>query len=155
MESETQLEVEGIAIPFNRTLSECVLCGNALLSINNSTPYNAVYGRVPRILPSIDQIAEPDSSVEPMPGAIRDSHRLREISVQSMIEGSATARLGRAMNTRTTMAAQHLQLRIGDEVDMYKNKAIRTPLDGSVRPPSRRLVGLTTAWNSRVHQESA
>ena len=114
--TETQLEVEGIVVPFRRTLAECVFCGNALLSINNSTPYNALYGRVPRILPSIDQIAEPDSSREPMPGTIRDAHRLREISVMSMIEGSATARLGRAMNTRTTMAAQHLQLQIGDEV---------------------------------------
>ena len=37
-----------------------------------------------------------------------------------MIEGSASARLGRPMNTRTTMAAQQLRLSIGDEVDFYQ-----------------------------------
>jgi len=95
-------------VPFEFILSESIFCCNALLAIRNSTPYNAVYGRVPNILPSIDQIAEPNHAQEPLPGLIRDSHRLREISVQAMVEGSATARLGRAMNTRTTMAAQHL-----------------------------------------------
>ena len=79
-----------------------------MLAVNDSTPYNAVYGRVPRVLPSIDQIQEPNSSEEPLPGLIKDTHRLREISVQAMIEGSATARLGRAINTRTTMDARHL-----------------------------------------------
>ena len=81
-----------------------------------------MYGRVPLILPGIDQIAEPNSSQEPLPGLIRDANRLREVSVQAMIEGSASARLGRAMNTRTTMAAQHLELRVGDEVDFYQDQ---------------------------------
>ena len=85
--------------------------------MRDSTPYNALYGRVPNILPGIDQNAEPNNSQDPMPGTIRDSHRLREISVQSMIEGSATARLIRTMNTRTTMAAEHLNLKVGEEVD--------------------------------------
>ncbi len=40
-----------------------------------------------------------------------------------MIEGSARERLGRAMNTRTTMAAQSLDLKVGDEVDFYKAPA--------------------------------
>ena len=31
--------------------------GNTLRTINNSTPYTAVYGRVPAILPSIDQLS--------------------------------------------------------------------------------------------------
>ena len=60
---EAQLEAEGIKIPFKYILSEAVFCGNALLAVNDSTPYNAVYGRVPRVLPSIDQIQEPNSSI--------------------------------------------------------------------------------------------
>ena len=51
---ESQLDVEGIVIPFGQILSEAIFCGNALLTIRDSTPYNAVYGRVPRILPGID-----------------------------------------------------------------------------------------------------
>ena len=58
-----------------------------------------------------------------MPGTIRDTHRLREISVQATIEGSASARLGRALNTRTTMAAQSLNLQVGEEVDFYQDQA--------------------------------
>ena len=91
---EAQLEVEGMAVPSARILSEAIFCGNALLTIRNCTPYNAVYGRVPRILPGIDQIAEPNSAQQPLPGLIRDAHRLREVSVQAMIEGSASARFG-------------------------------------------------------------
>ena len=37
-----------------------------------------------------------------------------------MIEGSARARLGRAVNTRTVMAGQKLNLQVGDEVDFYR-----------------------------------
>ena len=91
-----------------------------MLTVGGSTPYNALYGRVPRILPGIDQIEEPGNGESPHPGLISHTHRLREISVQAMIEGSARARLGRALNTRTTMAGQKLNLQVGDEVDVYR-----------------------------------
>ena len=104
-------------MPLSAVLAEAVFCGNALLSINRNTPYNAVYGGVPRILPSIEQVDAPDELHQSAPGLIRHTHRLGEISVQAMIEGSASARLGRTLNTRTTMAAQTLDLRVGDEVD--------------------------------------
>ena len=41
-------------MPFKYILSDAVFCGNALLTINQTTPYNAVYGRVPKILPGIN-----------------------------------------------------------------------------------------------------
>ena len=37
-----------------------------------------------------------------------------------MVEGSARARLGRTANTRTTVASQHLDLKVGEEVDFYR-----------------------------------
>eukprot|EP00974_Lingulodinium_polyedra_P039807 3819518-Lingulodinium_polyedra.AAC.1 len=37
-----------------------------------------------------------------------------------MVEGSARARLGRTLNARTTMSAQHLNLQVGEEVDFYR-----------------------------------
>jgi len=37
-----------------------------------------------------------------------------------MVEGSARARLGRALNTRTTLSAQRLNLQVGEEVDIYR-----------------------------------
>ena len=48
-----------------------------------------------------------------------------------MVEGSARARLGRAVNTRTTLAAQSLDLKVGDEVDFYRPLARRTPPGGT------------------------
>ncbi len=64
-----QLQEEGLAgVPFESILAEAVFCGNALLSVNGSTPYNGLYGRVPLILPSIDQQDTPDEGQQPMPG---------------------------------------------------------------------------------------
>ena len=36
--TESQLEVEGLKVPFPQVLAEAVFCGNALLSIRDSTP---------------------------------------------------------------------------------------------------------------------
>ena len=55
-----QLKEEGINdMPFEVVLAEAVFARNAVLTVNGSTPYNAVYRRVPRILPGIDQIDGP------------------------------------------------------------------------------------------------
>ena len=52
----SQCREEGLAVPFELQMSEAVFAGNALITVNGSTPYNAVYGRVPRLLPGIEQI---------------------------------------------------------------------------------------------------
>ena len=54
------------------------------------------------------------------PGLIRDSHRLREVSIQSMIEGTAKARLGRALTTRTLPAGEREDYQIGEEVNLFR-----------------------------------
>ena len=82
-----QLEEEGIAgMPFECVLAECLFSGNALLTVGGSTPYNALYGRVPHILPGINQIAPPGET-KWSNQTFKDAHRLREIAVQAMIEG--------------------------------------------------------------------
>ena len=48
---EEQLKLQGPTYPFDLILSEAIFAGNAMLTVNGSTPYNAVYGRVPRMLP--------------------------------------------------------------------------------------------------------
>ena len=53
---DDQLAVEGIRdIPFKHRLAEATFAGNALITINGSTPYNNVTGRVPLMLPPINQ----------------------------------------------------------------------------------------------------
>ena len=79
---EGQLEEEGIAgIPFECILAEATFCGNAMITVGGSTPYNALYGRVPRMLRSIDQIDSPGAITQQSPGRIAHTHRLREIRV--------------------------------------------------------------------------
>ena len=153
---QSQLRQEGISdVPFHSVLSEAVFAGNAMLTVNGSTPYNAVYGRVPRVLPGIDQVDNPNSQSEPSPGMVRHTHRLREISVQAMIEGSARARLGRTNNTRTTMAAQQLDLRVGEEVDFFRAPNTKDASGwygpAEVADVSRIIRGIVTVrWQSRL-----
>ena len=115
------LESEGINhIPFKHRLSEATFCLNALLTINNASPYNAVYGRVPKILPDINC---PDSELEhnvPAGGLIRHTNRLREIAVQSIVDGTAKARLGRALKTKTLPTGEREGYQVGEDVDIYR-----------------------------------
>ena len=64
----SQLQAEGVECPFSHVLSEATFCSNALLSINQCTPYNAVYGRVLALLPGLDQIESPHEASLSMPG---------------------------------------------------------------------------------------
>ena len=75
---------------------------------------------MPHILPSIDQIDLPEDPSAPRGVHVRDTLWLCEVAVQAMIEGSARERIQRALNTRTTMAVEKLDLKIGGEVDFYR-----------------------------------
>ena len=119
---DTQLAEEGITeIPIEQRLNEAVFAGNAMLSINGTTPYNALYGRVPNILPDIN-VAQNLDDTGALPGTIRHSHRLREISVQRIVQSSATERIQRALKTRTLPAAQTTYAE-GDDVDFFRPPA--------------------------------
>ncbi len=65
----SQLQEEGIVgVPFSSILAEAVFCGDALLGIGGSTPYNSLYGRVPAILPGMDLVDQPGEAHRSMPG---------------------------------------------------------------------------------------
>ena len=114
---DTSCKQEGISIPFPRLLAEAVFAGNALISINQTTPYNALYGRVPNILPDINHVPQPPT--RDAPEQIRHANRLREISISRMIETTAAERISRAMNTRTLASAQEM-FDLDDQVDFYR-----------------------------------
>ena len=115
-----QCEKEGLEIDFKYVVAEATFASNALLSVNGSTPYNAVYGRTPDMLPGIEQNDADNEASLPRGGLIRHVHRLREISTQQMVEGSARERAKRALNTRSLPPGQTRQLRPGDAVDFYR-----------------------------------
>ena len=53
---QTQLAIEGHDIKCSHVLADGVISKNALLSIDEGTPYVALYGRVPSLLPQIEHI---------------------------------------------------------------------------------------------------
>ena len=98
-------------IPFPRILGDAVLALNSLTSINGCSPYTAVLGRMPTLLPADDCIMSdgvPDISS-------RHTYRLREIAVQAIAEGTAKERMRRALNTQTRPAGEELEYKIGQQ----------------------------------------
>ena len=110
-----QCQKEGLDVPFKQILNDCVLCGNSLLPINGSTPYNAVYGRVPPLLPDMSMPID-----DAQPGTARHVQRMREISIQAIVEGTAKARIERAMRTKTLPAGQSHDYKAGDLMDFHR-----------------------------------
>ena len=116
----SQLKVEKIRMPMDQILAEAQFVTNALLTVNGSTPYNALYGRVPLILPDLNQVDAPNEESLDHPGLIRHTFRLREIAVGAMIAETALHRAQRALNTRTIPAGEREKYQPGDLVDFYR-----------------------------------
>ena len=90
---------------------------NALTSINGCSPYTAVLGRMPTLLPADDCALSdgvPDS-------CSRHSYRLREIAVQAIAEGTARQRMKRAMRAQTRPAGEELEYKVGQQVDWFRD----------------------------------
>ena len=112
------MEQERIDVPFYQVLSECVFAGNALLSINGSSPYNAVYGRTPVLLPPIELLNDDGEIAQPTNHTV---HRVRTLAIQAIVEGTARDKLQRAMKTRTLPPGEIHELKVGDSVDFYRH----------------------------------
>ena len=112
----TQLSEEGLVVSLQRVLAEAVFALNALTSVNGCSPYTAVLGRIPPILP--ESLAVPDDSVsDPTTAHV---HRLREIAIQAIVEGTARERMKRALHTPTRVAHQELEFKVGETVEYWR-----------------------------------
>ena len=88
------MAAEGISVNFEHVLADAVFSKNALLSIGEGTPYVALLGRVPPILPQLEHITGTAQLMDETGcEGSRNVHRLREISVSSMIAALAERRL--------------------------------------------------------------
>ena len=65
------------------------------------------------------ELSDPESM--PFPGVLKNSHRLREIAIQQMIEGTARARLGRSLRTKSLAPGEAANCQINEEVDYYRH----------------------------------
>ena len=97
---EEQLERESLVYQFPALLAEAVFSGNALTHVGGSTPYQAVYGRQPWMLPPIEA---PDLTSQEATTDEGDRQRelIRQTALSAMISATAAARLSRAANSRT------------------------------------------------------
>ena len=74
-----------------------------------------LYGRTPNMLPDINI---QDEDIEN--GTIRHANRLREISLQQTLEGTAAEKVKRALNSKTRIAGQQQDYKIGELLDYYR-----------------------------------
>ena len=117
-----QLDEEGLQVPFSRMCSEITYSLNALTMVNGSSPFTAVLGRMPAILPADGAIMH-----DGVPDNIsRHTHRLREVAVQAIAEGTAKERMRRALRTQTQPSGAQLEYKIGDRVDYWRTPLSRT-----------------------------
>ena len=116
-----QLTEDGILMPFPYVLSEATFCTNAMLSINGCTPYNAVYGRCPPMLPDLSRLDDwtADDRHADSDGTIRHTHRMREIAIQSIVQETARVRITRALSTPTQASGAREDYQAGDKVDYH------------------------------------
>ena len=100
---------------------------NALICINGSTPYQALYGRQPPMLPPLEggYIEESElkssgvSKTDLSRSAPRDQARVREIGAGAIIEATALKRLERADPHKTVPAVQRFKYEVGELVDIW------------------------------------
>ena len=132
-------------------MAGAVFAGNAVVTVNNTTPYNAAYGRVLSLLPNMNQtsgngeLSDPESL--PLPGVLRNPHRFREIAIQQMIDRTARARLRRSLRTESLAPGEAANYQINEEVDYYRPP---TNMDTPGRTGPARIVDLTQIHRGTV-----
>ena len=114
---DAQLKFEGLDVPFDERLTECCFAGNALIFINGVSPYIAIFGRIPHMLPGLELLND-DGEVSELTD--RMVGRVREIACQTIMEGVAKEKLIRAIKTRTLPAGETQELKVGDEVEFFR-----------------------------------
>ena len=116
---------EGLRVDSESILDESVLAKNALVSVHGAVPYAALFGRVPNLLLDFEPLHR--ASLDDAEGGSSSRHvvRLREISVDTMVAGTARDRLDRALASRTRPAGELLELKGGDQVDIYRDPATK------------------------------
>ena len=102
---------QGLRVSFEHALQEATFAKNTLLQHGGFSPYEALYGRTPRLL---DVMSHEDDSV-PKENAVE----MRAIALRSMVQASAEDKIKRADKSRTRPAGELAELQVGDLVDIY------------------------------------
>ena len=149
---EDQVKDEGIEVPSDVSVAETMFAKNALLTIGRETPYRAVMGRDHIILQDFEPISETqlDDMSAGIPGTSRHHMRVRDISVQSIVQQTAIQRLERALNSKARLPIEQLDLQPGDLVDFWRKPATKD--ESGWRGPAKVAEAgtpLTVKWQNR------
>ena len=135
----TQLSEEGIAMPSVRVLAEATFVINALSNVSGASPYVAVLGRSPALLPELGpQSLINDDRDEHCP--IRHAAKLRALAISTITENTARERLRSALKTHTKPSG-------GDRAEYYREP---TQKDVSGWRGPATVVDLTRLEHGRV-----
>ena len=138
--TEEQLKREGLRLSFRSIMSECFYMGNALTFIGGSSPYQAVYGRTPAMLPDLTLTQEDPTGAQ--------QQRVRTIAINNMIQASAVARVGRSLNSKTHHGGRHSRERLGGCLEAAFQQG-HERVEGTLQGNSTRT---RTRTNHREHE---
>ena len=96
---DEQATAEGLRFSFDSLLGEAVFAQNALFDLGGASPFEAVFGRTPPLLGVVD------SEIGDSPDD-RDSDRLRQLAIGSMVQASSENKLRRADKGKTRMPGE-------------------------------------------------
>lgn len=124
---EDQLREEGIHVPFDVVLAECMFVKDAMLTVGEVTQFQAVFGRTPIMLQDFEPVSETalDDLAAGVAGLFRHHLRIREIALDQMIQQTSQSRLERVINSKTRVALEQLELKQGDLVDFWRKPATK------------------------------
>ena len=112
---ESQCILEGIAISLICLICLAMFAVSALTTVGQKTPYQAVYGRQPPMLPPIRPANDVNPNLDSDDG--RAESRIREIAISSMVEATSISRISIALRSRTSAVGADRYNR-GDLVDI-------------------------------------
>ena len=126
----SQAIAEGLNLSFEMLASATTMAKNCMVVVHGATPHQAVFGRTPQLLtefeaPGIAEQADGKYGSARANDPTRDASRIREIALEMMVSGVARDRISRALNTVTRPAGQLMDLKEGDEVDIYRKPPIK------------------------------
>ena len=118
--TESQLLKESIRCTFEQVLYIVFFMKNSLTVVNTSTPYNALLGRQPAMLPPLEggHSGEIDSMARAETNA-HDHARVREVAAINIIEATAHQRLERVDRSNTRPAMELQEFKESDLVDIW------------------------------------
>ena len=85
---ESQLHAEGLHVPTEVVVAECILAKNVLTTVAGHTPYRALYGRDPPGFAELEPHSETvlDDHSGGVSGHSRDHHRVQGMALAAMVQ---------------------------------------------------------------------